>query len=390
MLDGRCKLDETSNYTYLDFTLSENSYVKFSEDYLGDLWVFTNPSSGFWGRIIVEPPWLLRPVPAYVVRFQRREAIPFIQLILPAMLCYLLLGSSMMINKGKLELRLRVYVPLFVLAPTFLLSMQHILPSHGAYGLLLPEVLLTNLIVATTIFSVSSILHPHPDVKGKSLDTIAVTIAIAITSYTFIVGSLFFNLYIFLFTVIPLLMGPAKELIESLRVRKTNRTKEPRIHIERKKSKERKNMRNDNKELPINDWTSKLAICQTSMSYEQSIRVSYQSLLAALETILFGFVIVLLELQRTESLWILAMMGILLGLGFGASCEFRARNVDFWRRRIVELAKATDLADAFAESKYGWVPGGKVGCFGEKLFGHWFERMIVPAIILIWLWILTW
>jgi len=84
------------------------------------------------------------------------------------------------------------------------------------------------------------------------------------------------------------------------------------------------------------------------------------------------------------------MMGILLGLGLGAACEFRARNVDFWRRRIVELAKATDLADAFAESKYGWVPGGKIGRSAEKLLGHWFERIIIPVIIGIWIWILTW
>jgi hypothetical protein len=103
-------------------------------------------------------------------------------------------------------------------------------------------------------------------------------------------------------------------------------------------------MKLDNEEAII---MRKLSICQTCMGYEQSIRVSYQSLLAALETILFGFVLVLVELQRIASLWILAMVGILLCLGVGAACEFRARNIDFWRRRIVELAKGTDLADDF-------------------------------------------
>jgi len=146
-------------------------------------------------------------------------------------------------------------------------------------------------------------------------------------------------------------------------------------------------MKSNNEETII---LSKLAICQTCMGYEQSIRVSYQSLLAALETILFGFVFVLVELQRTESLWLLAVAGILLCLGFGAACEFRARNVDFWRRRMVELAKGTDLADAFIGAKYGWIPFGRVGRFGEKLLGHWFERMIVPAMVVIWGWILTW
>lgn len=134
----------------------------------------------------------------------------------------------------------------------------------------------------------------------------------------------------------------------------------------------------------------KLAIYQTSMGYEQSIRVSYQSLLAALETILFGFVFVLVELERKGSIWMLATAGILLCLGIGAACEFRARNVDFWRRRITKLAKGTDLAKDFTESRYGWVPFGKAGRTGEKLLGHWFERAVIPAIVIIWVWILTW
>lgn len=135
---------------------------------------------------------------------------------------------------------------------------------------------------------------------------------------------------------------------------------------------------------------SKLQVCQTCMGYEESIRVSYQSLLAALETILFSFAFALSQLQRTTAAWVLAVPGVLLCLGFGAACEFRARNVDYWRRRIVDLAKSTGLADSFAESKYGWVPFGKAGRFGEKLLGHWFERIVIPAIFLLWLWVVAW
>lgn len=139
----------------------------------------------------------------------------------------------------------------------------------------------------------------------------------------------------------------------------------------------------------MNDRIDKLAICQTCMDHEQSIRSGYQALLTALEAAIFGLVFVLVELQRTDRLWVLAMAGILLCLIFGTACEFRARNVDFWRRRIVELAKGTDLEDAFKGSKYGWIPFGKVGRFGEKVLGHWFERVLVPAIIVVWVWILT-
>lgn len=148
-------------------------------------------------------------------------------------------------------------------------------------------------------------------------------------------------------------------------------------------------MKTDNKEPIINDWTSKLAICQACMDHEQSIRSGYQALLTALEATVFGLVFVLVELERTTHLWVLAIAGILLCLIFGMACEFRARNVDFWRRHIVELARGTDLEDAFKRSRYGWIPFGKVGRFGEKILGHWFERALVPAIIMVWVWILT-
>lgn len=136
---------------------------------------------------------------------------------------------------------------------------------------------------------------------------------------------------------------------------------------------------------------NKLAVCQTCMGYEQSIRVSYQSLLAALETILFGFVFVLVELQRKGFLSALGVAGILMCIGIGAACEFRARNVDFWRRRIMELVEGTDLADDFIESKYGWIPLGKAGRVGEKYFGHWFERIVIPVLVVVWFWVVfTW
>jgi len=63
------------------------------------------------------------------------------------------------------------------------------------------------------------------------------------------------------------------------------------------------------------DVLDKLQVCQTCMGYEESIRVSYQSLLAALETILFSFAFALSQLQRTTNTWVLAVPGVLLYLG---------------------------------------------------------------------------
>jgi len=152
-------------------------------------------------------------------------------------------------------------------------------------------------------------------------------------------------------------------------------------------------MKSDNKETIVTNPTiDKLPLYQACMAYEQSIRTSYQALLTTLVVAIFGLVFVLVELQRTDRLWTLVAGAILLCLIFTPACEFRANNVDFWRRRIVESAAGTDLENVFKESKYGWIPLGKIGRFGEKLFGHWFERVLIPFMCLalvIWVWILT-
>jgi len=142
----------------------------------------------------------------------------------------------------------------------------------------------------------------------------------------------------------------------------------------------------------INSTIDKLTLYQACMTYEQSIRTSYQASLTTLVVAIFGLVYVLVELQQTERLWTLVIGTILLCLIFTPACEFRANNVDFWRRRIIEIAEGTELLEVFKGAKYGWIPLGKVGRFGEKLVGHWFERVLVPLMcitLVIWTWILT-
>jgi hypothetical protein len=142
----------------------------------------------------------------------------------------------------------------------------------------------------------------------------------------------------------------------------------------------------------IDSTIDKLTLYQTCMAYEQSIRTSYQALLTTLVVAIFGLVLFLVELQRPERLWMLVVGTILLCLVFTPACEFRANNVDFWRRKMIELADGTELLEVLKEAKYGWIPLGKVGRFGERLVGHWFERVLVPFMcvaLVIWTWILT-
>jgi asparagine N-glycosylation enzyme membrane subunit Stt3 len=92
-----------------------------------------------------------------------------------------------------------------------------------------------------------------------------------------------------------------------------------------------------------NSTIDKLTLYQTCMAYEQSIRTSYQALLTTLVIAIFGLVLVLVELKRTEHLWMLVVGTMLFCLVFTPACEFRANNVDFWRRKIIELADETEL-----------------------------------------------
>lgn len=157
-------------------------------------------------------------------------------------------------------------------------------------------------------------------------------------------------------------------------------------------------MKSTNKK-DLNDWIVKLPIYQTCMDSEQSIRTSYQSLLSTLEVAIFSLFFVLIQLKLTRQIWILPIVGILLCLIFGIACDYRAKNVDFWRKRIINMVKDTDLENDFKGGNYGhpdeWHPFfnkdsrfGKLGRFGDRYFGHWFERVLLPLIIFVWLIIL--
>jgi len=135
-------------------------------------------------------------------------------------------------------------------------------------------------------------------------------------------------------------------------------------------------------------WVQKLSVYQAAMDHEQTIRMGYQSLLTTLELALFGLWFTLYQFNLTMYPWLLAVTSITLCIFFGTACEYRARNVDVWTRRIVELISETDLEDAFKESKYRWIPFGKPGYRGNYVFGHWYERILIPLMMAVWLYLL--
>lgn len=83
--------------------------------------------------------------------------IAILQLLLPIIGCYYLLGATLILDpKEKLAERLRIHLSLFVFVPTFLIAIQKFLPYRSSMAF--PEFLLVNLIVSNTIFGLFSIL----------------------------------------------------------------------------------------------------------------------------------------------------------------------------------------------------------------------------------------
>lgn len=95
----------------------------------------------------------------FVISIQRSYEstfLLFLQVIAPVMACYYLIGSSLILNPKDLGERLRIYIAVFFFVPTYLLSIQALLPHRSAISF--PELLLINLLISTAIFSVFGVI----------------------------------------------------------------------------------------------------------------------------------------------------------------------------------------------------------------------------------------
>jgi hypothetical protein len=100
-------------------------------------------------------------------RSQSAIIIAVLEFLAPIILCYYLLGATLLIDPKKdLEKRLTIYLSIFVFAPTFLFSIREFLPYRSS--LAFPEFLLINLIISNIVFMVSSIIGPEKKRYTKS------------------------------------------------------------------------------------------------------------------------------------------------------------------------------------------------------------------------------
>jgi len=92
-----------------------------------------------------------------VAELRRKPVVPFLEFVLPILLCYFLLGFSLFMDpKSRMQEMLTIYLSLFVFVPTFFFGIQNFMPYRSLLSL--PEFLLVNLITTAGIFGISIIL----------------------------------------------------------------------------------------------------------------------------------------------------------------------------------------------------------------------------------------
>lgn len=96
-----------------------------------------------------------------------------------------------------------------------------------------------------------------------------------------------------------------------------------------------------------------------------------------MQAILFGFSIALLGDRANEIKW-LGIAGIFFLIAWVLICHFRARELDAWRSKLMEVTKGTDVG-AFLYSRWGT---SKIIPLARYTFNY-----AVPALLLI-AWIL--
>jgi hypothetical protein len=140
----------------------------------------------------------------------------------------------------------------------------------------------------------------------------------------------------------------------------------------------------------------RITIYQTAMDHEQSFRSLFIQLLVTMQGILFATAIALAQLSADSATdyshhtWALAAAAIVFCLAFGSVSEYRARNVDTWRKLIVmallESHEHTEIRRAFYEGKYRWSVARQtwLQMLFQYVVGHWLEKPFVFLLICGW------
>ena len=91
----------------------------------------------------------------------------------------------------------------------------------------------------------------------------------------------------------------------------------------------------------------KVAIYISCLSTADSMFLGYRNLFLVVETLLFALAIGLLATERVIYLWIPVFLGLIFCLSSFFVLGFGRKRVDYWRDRVLEEVKGTNLQKVF-------------------------------------------
>jgi len=126
-----------------------------------------------------------------IVYLNRNIVLPVYQMLLPIILCYFVLQSTLFVDPRKRStIRVTIYISLIVFIPVFLFTIQDALPLR--FFLSIPEFLLVNLLIDVTLYTLCTVLSiAHTRVKYPELFFDAWAIVWSIIIFCFFSGQFY-------------------------------------------------------------------------------------------------------------------------------------------------------------------------------------------------------
>lgn len=103
------------------------------------------------------------------------------------------------------------------------------------------------------------------------------------------------------------------------------------------------------------DKLQKVGIYQECISMENTLLQNYRALFLGVEVILITLGIGLLTIEKQDYLWIAAGVGMIFCFASVLIFSWGRKRVDYWRDRIFEEVKETDLEKVFEIYKPAYI-----------------------------------
>ena len=132
------------------------------------------------------------------------------------------------------------------------------------------------------------------------------------------------------------------------------------------------------------DKLQKVGVCLSALGIANSMLMGYRGLFLVIEAILLSLGIGLLAVEKTGYIGILGTLGLIFCFAAFFLFSWGRRRVDYWRDRIFEEVKGTDLEEIFEiyRPTYIW----KIPSPVSPRF--WLDLLSPTIIVAIWILIL--